>query len=394
MRQLTTTAANVSMKSSDIILVDYLHNNSQHEDFNLGVIKALSTFSSISTSFFVPGSTSGSYLGTFRELPDTSSWNLRQLSTLPVLFYILLFARSNPSHSLVFLQVLPLHYLFLVAASLFFLRGNPVYVCMHGELAALSKNKLFAPYRWLLLLSWMASSLLKVRLRFLCIDKRVYDNITNDFGVFPSVDWIQHFVVRGYNPSIRLFNTTYGSHRIYRPFRLGSIGVHSSSKNSGAIYTAASEADSREVEFFTCGLSDGSFEYNHLPNITHLFKGLVRNTYIDTDAYFNSICSNIDIVLLFHKPESGYRYVVSGVVYDLIWLGIPAICSEGSPLLEYSKYYEFPFVSCDFSSASIHRCLTYLERSFFSSPNNLQLMTNQHLQEISIARWLCLLEKE
>jgi hypothetical protein len=381
------------MKATDIILVDYLHNDSQHESFNLSVIRALESFVSISTSFFVPGSTSGSYLGSFRELPDTRSWRLRQLSTLPLLFSILLFARSKPNHSLVFLQVLPLHYLCLVVASLFVLRGNPIFVCMHGELAALSTKRLFAPYRWLVILSWIASSCFKVRLRFLCIDRRVFDNITNDFGAFESVSWIQHFVVREYAPGSHIANTELGTQRAYGAFRLGSIGVHSLSKNSAAIFKAADEIDSKDIKFFTCGLSDGSFEYKESLNVTHLFKGLIGDTYIDSEVYFDAIRSNIDIVLLFHGPESGYRYVVSGIVYDLIWLAIPAICSEGSPLLEYTRYYDFPFVSCDFTRASIYRRLTYLERSFFANANDRQLTTNQNLREISIARWRCLLEQ-
>tara|TARA_Y100001978_G_scaffold194455_1_gene201601 strand:- start:174 stop:1307 length:1134 start_codon:yes stop_codon:yes gene_type:complete len=371
------------MRIDKIWLVDFLKEGEQHADFYLGVISVLNQISEINKAYFNKNSVCINYLSKSTQKKylkrPKNKISLYFNSTLLIL-NIFLNAIIQKPRNIIFLQILPLHYVMLVFLKIFLPNIN-VLVCMAGELSLIGKKQLGflnSFYKNCILFS-LRFNLFKIsNLKFLCLEKRVYDNLKKFFINKSNVDYIQHFIYREYKPN---YINVKSSEK--KSLFAASIGVHSRVKDSQKIYEL-DKLNQDSYSLATCGLSDGSFDYINDSNIKHFFKGNIKEKYISGDKLFKCIEENISLVLFFHTNNSGYDFVCSGLIYDLIWLKKPAICFSNSPLSKYKNYFNFP----------LYEVNDILEMNFkikeilnFQEHSDLFKITNDSLREKSLVRW-------
>jgi len=368
------------MNFEKVWLIDFLKDGEQHADFYLGVISVLRQITLINRAFFKKNSIC------LKNLDKETKIFILKNHRNKIFMHIYLFnlicnifikAFLKKPKNVLFLQVLPVHYPLLSILRLFVPKTN-ILICMAGELSILGRRDLnffHKIYKKCILIS-LKMNLSKIKnLKFLCLEKRVFDNLKK-LGINENlVDHIQHYIFRNYSPKLYIQRS--------RKKYAASIGVHSKLKNSQDIYKLLN-FNQNKYSLATSGLSDDSFKYKKNTNIKHFFQGTIQNRYIPVDILFKKIEENIEVVLFFHTGASGYEYVCSGQIYDLIWLRKPAICFENSPLAKYKNYFDFPIYTVD----NIEEMNDKLIEIFNSKPDNEKFnISNDELRNLALKKW-------
>ena len=377
------------MRIDKIWLVDYLKEGEQHADFYLGVISILNQISKINKAYFNKNSICLNYFSSSTQ----KKYLKRPKNKIVLYFYstflilnIVLNAIIKKPKNIIFLQLLPLHYVIIIFLKLFIPKVN-VLVCMAGELSLVGKNNLSFLnlfYKKCILFSLQFNFFKIYNLKFLCLEERVFDNLKNLIIKKSNIDYIQHFIYRDYKPN---FLKAKSSKK--ESLFAASIGVHSSEKDSQIIYML-NKLNKDSYSLATCGLSDGSFDYVDDSSIKHFFKGNIREKYIASDELFKCIEENISLVIFFHTKKSGYDLICSGQIYDLIWLKKPAICFSSSPLSKYKNYFNIPIYEVNDIVEMDSKIKEIID---FKEYDELFKTTNNQLRETSLRRWAKVLKE-
>lgn len=338
------------MKTDSLVVIDLIRKKEEHYVFNNVTIKALSTLAK-SIDFYLSNDSA-----LLDDMPNNIITHKVKVEKAKFYFWIkssyktlcILIKNKNKT---IFLSATPLQYLLLGLASL--ATGRKIYIFMHGELGYLKSptgigQRLGAKF--------IDLAFKFKKLNFICINAPICDAITQ---MYPENNFIhiEHPIQNDSSPG----------EKNKAGITFGSFGIQSKDKGSESIYKLAEQINKKEthkVSLITVGVSDGSFQYDLSPAVSHYCTGMISNSLIPREIFYKNV-KRIDVALLFNSNAYNaekYDLISSGVFADCIAFSMPVIAIKNKKIESYFKLYGEFGVLCN-NLEEMAEAITYINNN-------------------------------
>lgn len=315
------------MKTDSLVIVDLIRKKEEHYVFNNITIKALSTLAK-SIDFYLSNDSA-----LLDDMPDNIVTHKVMVEKTKFYFWVkssykALSVLIKNKNKAIFLSATPLQYLLLGLASL--VTDRKIYIFMHGELGYLKSPTGIGQH---LGAKFIDLAFKFKKINFICINAPICDAIAK---MYPDNNFIhiEHPIQYDFSPDKK--NKT--------GITFGSFGIQSKDKGSESIYKLAKQInkiETHKVSLITVGVSDGSFQYDLSPAVSHYCKGMISTSLIPRAIFYDNV-KKIDVALLFNSNSydaEKYDLISSGVFSDCIAFSKPIIAIRNKKIESYFKLY-------------------------------------------------------